>query len=189
MVWKSRQKNMLCNAVKLTTLYPKADSKVCLQCKSIHHFIPIDQREQVTAIQVRGSNPGEFQIGGSNLVQSEQSRSVSVQWEQVTAIQVMQSLHLLLVLGSLVLFPAPSKSMAAHDQDRRPPGQFVNHLLAKREARQCPTGCCKSCVRSHVDCYIYTRHVEKKPWGPCGIGKFCSWIHDTFCNDTDNVYP
>ena len=83
-MWKSRQKNMLCNAVKLTTLYPKPDSKVCLQCKSIHHFIPIDQREQVTAIQfrgsnpdsrwiqIRGSNPGRYQIGGSR---SQQSRS------------------------------------------------------------------------------------------------------------------
>ena len=151
--------------------------------KGAGHSNPV-QREQ-----------SRFQV---NPDQREQSRSVSDRREQITAIQVidqreqvttiqgMQSLHLLLVLGSLVLFTAPSQSMANNDHGRR---QFAIHLLAKREARQCPTGCCKSCVRSHVDCYIYTRHVEKKPWGPCGIGKFCSWIHDTFCNDTDNVYP
>ena len=163
-----------------------SSKKYDVQCCKTDNFISKAWQWGLFAMQVDPSfySHRSKGAGHGNPGQGEQSR-----WIQVTAIQVMQSLHLLLVLGSLVLFPAPSKSMAAHDQDRRSPGQFANHILAKREARQCPTGCCKSCVRSHVDCYIYTRHVEKKPWGPCGIGKFCSWIHDTFCNDTDNVYP
>ena len=175
----------MCNAVKLTILYPKPDRKVCFQCKTIHHFIAIDQRQQVTAIQVHTPS-----IRGSKSEQSRSDGAIQVrgsnQREQVRAIQVMQSLHLLLVLGSLVLFPAHSQPIANNDQDTRPPGQFANHPVAKREAGHCLTGCCKSCVRSQQDCYDYTHPLEKKPWGPCGIDKFCSWIRDKFCNDNSH---
>ena len=123
-------------------------------------FCAMAVKEQLTTLNLKHDTMKVCQQCEYSLVRTIHFQIlIDLIW-QIRSIQVMLSLHLL-ILGFLLLFSALPSSTAQHDIKennirRMSPGEQPNHLLAKQAAGagRCPQVCCRRCPGNVVNCSV-----------------------------------